>query len=83
MKYSWSMNSPAAQKNMIIKIGKYLIRDWEMDDEASLVKYANNPKVADNLRNTFPCPYTKTDAQALRREFGRREKRIRDVSENI
>jgi len=31
---------------------------WRMDDLDNLVKYANNKKIADNLTDAFPHPYT-------------------------
>lgn len=38
---------------------KYSLRPWRTDDLDSLVKYANNFKIAKNLTNKFPYPYTK------------------------
>lgn len=38
------------------------IRELDSDDLASLAEYANNPKVAINLRDAFPNPYTLEDA---------------------
>jgi len=46
-----------------IQIGQYIIREWEADDEDALVKHADNPKVASNLRDIFPSPYTNNDAK--------------------
>lgn len=34
-----------------------------MGDIDSLASYANNKKIADNLRNIFPHPYTREDAE--------------------
>lgn len=42
----------------------FLLRDWRREDAASVAKYANNKKVAQNLRDAFPHPYTESDAQA-------------------
>lgn len=50
---------------MKINIGKYTIRDWEMNDAGSLARYANNPRIAKNLRDGFPCPYTFSDAESF------------------
>ncbi len=50
---------------MKITIGNYQIRNWTMDDVSSLVKYADNPKVAENLRDAFPSPYRRDDAEAF------------------
>ena len=40
-----------------------LIRDWKMDDVPSIVKYADNRKIWQNLRDGFPHPYTVSDAE--------------------
>jgi hypothetical protein len=32
---------------------EFLLRAWRFDDVDSIVKYANNPKIAANLRNGF------------------------------
>lgn len=37
----------------------YRLRPFTLEDLESLVKYANNPKIAGNLTNQFPYPYTK------------------------
>ncbi|MEG0314161.1 MAG: GNAT family protein [Erysipelotrichaceae bacterium] len=39
------------------------IREWQQDDVASLAKVANNAEIAANLRDVFPNPYTKKDAE--------------------
>jgi RimJ/RimL family protein N-acetyltransferase len=38
------------------------LRDWSTDDAAVIVKYANNTRIASHLRDAFPSPYTKEDA---------------------
>lgn len=35
-----------------------IVRDWRMDDLPALVKHANNARIAANLRDRFPHPYT-------------------------
>jgi ribosomal-protein-alanine N-acetyltransferase len=40
-----------------------LIRSWRKTDLHSLVRFANNPAVARNLRDGFPSPYTLRDAE--------------------
>lgn len=47
----------------IIERDSYTLRPWHPDDAQSLVKHANNPRVARNLRDGFPHPYTLTDAE--------------------
>jgi [ribosomal protein S5]-alanine N-acetyltransferase len=38
------------------------LRDWSTNDAASVVKYADNPRIACHLRDAFPSPYTRADA---------------------
>jgi RimJ/RimL family protein N-acetyltransferase len=40
------------------------LRRWRRGDEASLIQHANNRKVWINLRDVFPHPYTRADADA-------------------
>ena len=47
---------------MEIDLEHFLIREWRRGDEESLVRHANNPNVARNLRDRFPHPYTSDDA---------------------
>lgn len=39
------------------------LRKWKMDDIADVAYYANNKKIANNLRDSFPYPYTKKNAE--------------------
>ena len=41
------------------------LRPWRMEDAETIARYANNPKVAANLRDDFPHPYTQRDAAAF------------------
>lgn len=41
---------------------KITIRPWQKGDEKYLSSYANNIKIANNLRDIFPHPYTWQDA---------------------
>ncbi len=36
----------------------FILRTWRDSDLGSLVKFANNKKIADNLTDKFPYPYT-------------------------
>ena len=49
---------------MLLRIGNWAIRSWREEDEASLVRYANNRRVSRNMRDAFPYPYTADDARA-------------------
>ncbi len=60
---------------MMIKCDKCVLRKWEKSDLESLVKHANNYKIARNMRDLFPHPYTLNDGQvwikiANSNEFG-------------
>ena len=47
------------------------LRDWQQSDAESLVRYANDRQVWLTLRNRFPHPYTRADAdEFLRRTLG-------------
>jgi ribosomal-protein-alanine N-acetyltransferase len=50
---------------MRIEWGPYRIRDWGEGDARFLVRYANNRAIAQWLRDRFPHPYTRSDAQAF------------------
>jgi len=50
------------QVPLLIRDG-YRLRPWQSGDASSLVKHANNHRVARNLRDAFPYPYTLRDAQ--------------------
>lgn len=47
-----------------IKIDKWFLRGWEKTDIAALAKYADNRKIWLNLRDSFPFPYTQSDASS-------------------
>ena len=49
---------------MKISFGDFHIRSYEYSDQEALVKYANNYNISRLLRDQFPFPYTKTDAEA-------------------
>jgi RimJ/RimL family protein N-acetyltransferase len=52
-------------KQMYREIGKYIIRDWQMEDAPSIAKYANNRKIWINVRDAFPYPYSLQDAESF------------------
>ncbi len=47
---------------MLLDVGDLRVRHWRRDDLDALLRYANNPKIASNLRDQFPHPYTRRDA---------------------
>jgi [ribosomal protein S5]-alanine N-acetyltransferase len=46
---------------MLLDLGDLRVRDWRKDDLESLLRYANNAKIAANLRDQFPYPYTRRE----------------------
>lgn len=42
----------------LIKREGFILRPWDRTDATALVKHANNPMVAAQLRDGFPYPYT-------------------------
>ena len=47
-----------------IDAGCCLIRPFQTSDRESLVRHANNRRVARNMRDQFPHPYTLVEADA-------------------
>ena len=42
---------------------EFILRQWRREDAADVLRYANNDKIARNLRDVFPFPYILTDAE--------------------
>ena len=42
---------------------EFILREWRTEDAHDIAIAANNPKIAKNLRNTFPNPYSLEDAK--------------------
>jgi RimJ/RimL family protein N-acetyltransferase len=55
--YFQTMQLPTIQRE------QHILRPWHPEDAPALVKHANNPRVAGNLRDGFPYPYTLPDAR--------------------
>jgi RimJ/RimL family protein N-acetyltransferase len=47
---------------MLLDLGDLQVRSWRKADLDALLRHANNPKIAANLRDQFPHPYTRRDA---------------------
>jgi RimJ/RimL family protein N-acetyltransferase len=45
---------------MLLDLGDLRVRSWRKNDLDALVCHANNPKIASNLRDQFPHPYTRS-----------------------
>ena len=43
----------------------FILRPWRQEDVEDVLRYANNDKIARNLRNIFPYPYIRTDAETF------------------
>src|SRR5438105_2375513 len=57
------MRSLLQRRNEVrMDAGICVVRSWRKSDKSDLVRYANNAKVARNLRDAFPHPYTFDDA---------------------
>jgi len=46
---------------MLLELGDLRVRNWRKDDLEALLRHANNAKIAANLRDQFPHPYTRRD----------------------
>lgn len=44
---------------------EFILRPWTIDDLQSLLKYANNFKIAENMTNQFPHPYKEANGKAF------------------
>jgi RimJ/RimL family protein N-acetyltransferase len=49
---------------MHLPCGPCTVRSWQPGDLDALVRHADNPRVAANLRDRFPSPYTRADGEA-------------------
>jgi [ribosomal protein S5]-alanine N-acetyltransferase len=47
---------------MLLDLGELQVRSWRKSDLDALLRHANNSKIAANLRDQFPHPYTRRDA---------------------
>ena len=57
----------------------FCLRPWQETDAVSLVRYADDPGIAANLRDVFPSPYTRLDADNFIRDCLEREGRDREI----
>ncbi|TAK53688.1 MAG: N-acetyltransferase [Bacteroidetes bacterium] len=48
---------------IILELKTCTLREWREGDEESLVQNANNKKIWDNVRDLFPYPYTRENAE--------------------
>lgn len=47
---------------MLLDLGDLRVRPWQRSDLDALMRHANNSRIAANLRDQFPYPYTRRDA---------------------
>lgn len=62
----------------------FQLRPWSIEDAEDIAVEADNPRIAANLRNVFPCPYTLKDAvdyitDCISKEGGRQITRAIEV----
>ncbi len=59
------MEVPMVDGKPIIKFlnDEYFIRDFKLDDVDALVKYANNHNIFRWVKDNFPYPYSRSDAE--------------------
>lgn len=55
---------------------KLRLREWRDQDEKRLVSLANNDKIARNLMDVFPHPYTKEDARHWIKTSGEEKEKL-------
>jgi len=58
---------------MNVSIGDFTVRDARLEDALSIAAYADNPRVAANLRDIFPHPYYLEDAEGFLRHMMQQE----------
>ena len=56
------------QTGILLTMGEYCIRRFQAEDVDALVRHANNRNVSINLRDIFPFPYERHDAEAWLKE---------------
>mgnify|MGYP002597980623 CR=1 FL=1 len=56
------MNAPIDITGITLRTPRMTLRPWREADAASIARYADNAKIAANLRDVFPCPYAPQDA---------------------
>lgn len=57
------MGCPAPRKGWYTTM-TFTLRPWRAADAPSIAALADNPRIAANLRDVFPSPYTLVDAEA-------------------
>jgi RimJ/RimL family protein N-acetyltransferase len=50
---------------VVIELSRCQVRSWETRDVQSIALHANNREIWVNLRDRFPYPYTRSDAQTF------------------
>lgn len=51
----------SASDEFRLECGACVVRSWRREDLPSLLRHGDNPKVAANMRDQFPHPYTEAD----------------------
>lgn len=58
----WVSAAMSEQQVISLTIEGFVLRPYQFGDEASIVRHANNAKIAAKLRDRFPHPYTAESA---------------------
>ncbi len=62
-KAAWQAHSGGDSMSHL-ELNQCVVRAWRLDDIESLIRHANNIKIWRNLKDTFPHPYTRGDAES-------------------
>ncbi len=54
----------AENQPMHLPCGPCIVRSWQSRDLDAIVPHADNPAVAQNMRDVFPSPYTRADGES-------------------
>jgi ribosomal-protein-alanine N-acetyltransferase len=49
---------------MYLSCGPCILRSWQASDLDALLRHADNPRIAENMRDRFPSPYARADGEA-------------------
>ena len=56
--------APGESTSMELRCDSCVVRPWRAADLDALVRHADNPRIAANLRDAFPHPYTRAAGEA-------------------
>ncbi|MDR2038414.1 MAG: GNAT family N-acetyltransferase [Bacteroidales bacterium] len=62
---------------------KFTLREWKLSDKESLAENANNIKIWNNVRDSFPFPYTIEDGEQFIKMVAAKPKPLTDLTIEI